>query len=86
MTPTTLDPAPTREANTTRRLIDPDLVGGATDQLGPVEGRGCQFPKQRFAQQCIKTFFGNIHQDCVLSCGQPDRAVAVFVGEPPELA
>ena len=39
MSPTTLNPAPTKEANTAPQLLDPDLVGGARDQYGPIEGR-----------------------------------------------
>jgi len=39
MSPTTLNPAPTKEANTAPQLLDPDLVGGAHNQYGPIEGR-----------------------------------------------
>jgi len=43
MSPTTLNPAPTKEANTAPQLLDPDLVGGARDQYGPIEGRLLRF-------------------------------------------
>jgi manganese oxidase len=35
----TLNPDPTEQANTTRQRLNPALVGGATDQFGPIEGR-----------------------------------------------
>src|SRR4029079_5379105 len=37
--PGTLTPDPTEEANTTKQLLNPTLVGGRTDQYGPIEGR-----------------------------------------------
>src|SRR4029078_7555616 len=39
MSPTTLNPAPPKESNTAPHLLDPDLVGVARDQYGPIEGR-----------------------------------------------
>jgi manganese oxidase len=48
----TLVPAPTAEANQTQQRLDPALVNGRTDQVGPIEGRppGPIWAHQRFAQ------------------------------------
>jgi FtsP/CotA-like multicopper oxidase with cupredoxin domain len=48
----TLNPAPTAQANTTQMPVDPALVGGQTGLTGPIEGRppGPQWAHQRFAQ------------------------------------
>src|SRR5262249_27418497 len=48
----TLNPAPTAEANTTQQPVDPALAGGQTGLTGPIEGRppGAQWAHQRFAQ------------------------------------
>jgi manganese oxidase len=48
----TLNPAPTAQANTTQQPVDPNLVGGQTGLTGPIEGRppGAQWAHQRFAQ------------------------------------
>jgi manganese oxidase len=37
--PSTLNPAPTKEANTTQQLLDPALPGVAPGDTGPIEGR-----------------------------------------------
>ena len=46
----TLSPAPTAQANTTLQPVDPNLVGGATGQMGPIEGRppGAVWAHQQF--------------------------------------
>jgi len=48
--PGTLTPDPTEEANTTKQLLNPTLVGGRTDQYGPIEGRpsGADWAHQEF--------------------------------------
>ena len=48
----TLNPAPTAQANTTQQPVDPALVGGQTGLTGPIEGRppGAQWAHQRFSQ------------------------------------
>jgi FtsP/CotA-like multicopper oxidase with cupredoxin domain len=48
----TLNPAPTAQANTTQQPVDPNLVGGQKGLTGPIEGRppGAQWAHQRFSQ------------------------------------
>src|SRR6516165_1765365 len=48
----TLNPAPTAQANTTQQPVDPALVGGQTGLTGPIEGRppGPNWAHQAFAQ------------------------------------
>jgi manganese oxidase len=48
----TLNPAPTAQANTTQQPVDPALVGGQTGLTGPIEGRppGAEWAHQRFSQ------------------------------------
>src|SRR5215470_19456924 len=48
----TLNPAPTAQANTTQQPVDPALVGGQTGLTGPIEGRppGAAWAHQRFTQ------------------------------------
>src|SRR5260370_375216 len=48
----TLNPAPTAQANTTQQPVDPALVGGQPGLPGPIEGRppGAGWAHQRFAQ------------------------------------
>ncbi len=48
----TLNPAPTAQANTTQQPVDPALVGGQTGLTGPIEGRppGAGWAHQGFAQ------------------------------------
>ena len=48
--PGTLNPDPTEAANTTPQRLNPALVGGRTDQFGPIEGRppGADWAHQEF--------------------------------------
>ena len=48
----TLNPAPTAQANTTQQPVDPALVGGQTGLTGPIEGRppGAEWAHQRWTQ------------------------------------
>ena len=48
----TLNPAPTAQANQTQQPVDPKLVGGQTGLTGPIEGRppGAAWAHQRFSQ------------------------------------
>ncbi|HET6934341.1 MAG TPA: multicopper oxidase domain-containing protein [Candidatus Angelobacter sp.] len=48
----TLNPAPTAQANTTQQPVDPALVGGQTGLTGPIEGRppGAAWAHQAFSK------------------------------------
>jgi FtsP/CotA-like multicopper oxidase with cupredoxin domain len=52
LSPSVLNPAPTKEANTTQQLLDPRLPGVIKGDTGPIEGRppGPIWAHQRFEQ------------------------------------
>jgi FtsP/CotA-like multicopper oxidase with cupredoxin domain len=73
----TLNPAPTAQANTTQQPVDPKLVGGQTGLTGPIEGRppGANWAHQRFSQFAPQVAIEVTTKPCINNAGQYNPGV-----------